>query len=240
MRREEKLHDFLPGSNTILEEGETISTGGVNDASRDLDALGIELKISPPRALHNHGWVKNFNEAKMLIASCYLTVLDTNGDPTTITCDIVEGKSPLIIGLDVKIITDTLNMSHQTTIRFRRPSENASRVLLAYIKTEETGNDLLRMYIVTHTKYTKNSLMDNVISPTYLNITKKVHRFTHATNTEIKDTFSDVHRLDDTVKAACDQVYEACSICVSSGRSASKKYISTYHDVSTTSHFGIR
>lgn len=54
-------------------------------------------------------------------------VEDTCGKPTMLTFDLVEGESPLIVGLDIKRYADTLNRHEPPLIIFKRPTDTSER-----------------------------------------------------------------------------------------------------------------
>lgn len=89
--------------------------------------LGIDLVLSPPRAIYQHGWGTECSQAKDIKYSWYLTVFDVNGKSTTLPFDHVQGSAPLIVGLDIEKYGNTHNMKTQTYIEFKRTNDNSSR-----------------------------------------------------------------------------------------------------------------
>jgi len=142
--------------------------------------------LHPPRAYYQHGWGVNCSEAKPIVASWYLTVDDVYHKPTTLVFDMVEGTSPLIIGLDVKRFSNTNNIRDPSTINFERPTDSSRRTFLTYITKDANDNDRLKLELVTHVKSTYDSLMANIRNRPDINVAKKVHRFTHASAREMR------------------------------------------------------
>lgn len=215
--------------NPILDEGAPVSSGGTLNAARLADQLGIEFKVRNPERESCIGWGQNCADAKTVICIWNLTVLDNNGKSTELSFELVEGESPLIVGLDTKEHADTLNRSHPRKIIFQRPCDRSPREMYTYIAEDETKCRRLRLEIIPHTRATARSLMGNVIKRPELNMAKKIHRFTHAHSDEMKMLFKDAGMLTPVLKAACEKVHDACEICVSSGEPKKRKKISLTH-----------
>lgn len=91
-----------PEASPTLDRGAPTSTGGVADALKLRESLGIRFSLSLPRAMYHHGWGKDCEGAKMIRYRWYLIVPENNKRPSTISFDLVDGESPLAVGLDVK------------------------------------------------------------------------------------------------------------------------------------------
>lgn len=213
----------------MLDEGAPTSTGGVIDAMRLCDALARPLNLRAPREEYSHGWGTNCADAKKIKWSWDLMVEDMDGKPTMLTFDLVEGRSPLIIGLDVKRHADTMNRAETPSIVFRRPCDTSDRSFYTYIAKDGDGNDRIWFEIVPNMGTTSASLMGNTVGRREVGMVKKVHRLTHATSEEMKRLFKDARMGNRKVCEACDKVYEACDICTSSGRPHNSKKISLTH-----------
>lgn len=81
-----------------------------------------------------HGWDLNCADARPIINTWYLMASDRNGRPETFTFDIMDGKSPLIIGLDLKRYAITDNLASTPCIRFERPQDSEDREFITYIE----------------------------------------------------------------------------------------------------------
>lgn len=101
--------------------------------------LGIELVPSPPRAVYEHGWGMECTMAKITRHCWYLNIFVIEGRPTTLALDLVQGNSPLIIGLDVQKYGVTQNMRKKKYFKFRRPSDNHSRIFFRILPKIETA-----------------------------------------------------------------------------------------------------
>lgn len=98
------------------------------------DALGIQLKVEKPRDTYMYRLGERCADAKLVVCSWPHTVMDTNGYPTTLIFDMVKGRSPLIVGKDIKQYSDTCNMKTQRTITYRRPNDEISYTLHTHIQ----------------------------------------------------------------------------------------------------------
>lgn len=119
--------DFV---NPIIDTGAPTSTGGTEEAAKLCQILGIQLNLSPPRAIYQHGWGTECAQAQHIRHTWYLTLFDINGLPTTIAFDLVNGSSPLIIGLDVKRFGNTINIGREKVLQFKRPQDNRIRTFV--------------------------------------------------------------------------------------------------------------
>lgn len=154
---------------------------------------------------------------------------DINGKPTVLTFDLVTGKSPLIVGLDVKRHSDTVNRTGTPSIIFRRPCDTSDRTFYTYIAKDDDHNDRIKLEIVPHNKTTSASLLGNVSNRREIAMVKKIHRLTHATDDEMKQLFKDGNMSNERINDACEKIHQACDICTSTGRPRNSKKISLSH-----------
>ncbi|CDF33830.1 unnamed protein product [Chondrus crispus] len=140
-----KLHT---DPNPIFDVGAPTSTGGLNQVTHICDVLGITLNVEPPRSEYMHGWGIDCLDAKQVVCSWNVTIADTEGKPTSLTFDIVEGDSPLVIGLDIGRHTDSHNLTDKPFIKILRPHDNAPRRFNTYIAADDKRNpDCIRMRV---------------------------------------------------------------------------------------------
>lgn len=149
------------------------------------EVFGIELELSPPRAIYNHGWGIECSQAKQIRYYCYLTVFDTQGLPTTIPFYLVEGNSPVVIGMDIERYANINSMDECKQIEFKRPHDNSKLKFLTYVETDANGDERLRLDVATNRKSSVTSLMANIKKRPELNLVKKIHRFTHGNKDEL-------------------------------------------------------
>lgn len=154
----------------------------------------------------------------MVLATWYLTISDDQGRPTLFPFDLVECSSLLIIGLDIKRHSDTLNRRIPPALIFKRLMDREARMFFTYISDDEKDNLRLRAEIVTYGLYTKAGMLAIITMRKTLNMGKKVHRFTHLSSTEMKSILTDAGYDDTKLGEACDRLYTECDICASSGR----------------------
>ena len=215
--------------NPILDEGAPTSTGGIINASQICDFLCIPLTLRPPRTDYHHGWGLDCSGAKPIKHTWDLTINDINGKPTLISFDLVNGRSPLLVGLDIKRYADTLNRTTPSTLVFKRPEDTTERKFHTYIAPDDDGNERIRVEITPHAQSTSSSLMGSQTTRQELNMVKRVHRFSHATSREMQEMFRDAKMNSRKISTACDTVHKACDICASTGRPKDKKKVSLTH-----------
>lgn len=173
------------------------------------DALEITFCVGELRERYMHGWGDKCADEKLVCCSWNLTLIYKNV-PLTIVFYLVNGSSPLIIGMDVRQYSDTFNKKKPSTITIRRPTDTCTYKMNTYIDKYNSGNPRLRMEVVPHKNFTFTSLMEISHARQEVNLAKKVHRFGHATAEEmseiIKGTGFDTERLN----IACRKVYDSC------------------------------
>lgn len=76
---------------------------------------------------------------------------------------------------------------------------------------------------------TIKSLLDRTGRSIDKNSLKKIHGFTHATDSEMKSILEHAGLLSQEMSRACDVIHSACDICASTGRPATRKKVSLSH-----------
>lgn len=127
------LDTLLPNPHPIDDEGAPTSNEGIENVITLCDVLGIPVEIDPPRERYYHGWGEECNGATMIICSWPTTIHDINGSSTKFTFDLVSGKSPLILGQDVRELCDIFNPTGQQYIKMRRPQDVTDKYLYTYL-----------------------------------------------------------------------------------------------------------
>lgn len=199
------------------------------NAAKLCEYIGIPFTVRAPRGKYYHGWGTNCANPKPMIYTWDLYVIDANGRNTTLTFDLVDGESPLLIGLDVKRHSDTINIDGHSRIVIKRPHDEKPRVFLTYIMKDEGGDERMRMDIIPHAQSTNNTLMASTVKRCDINLAKKLHRFTHKSKEEMKRILTDSRKLTPQLEKACSKVHDACEICTSTGRPANRRHISLTH-----------
>lgn len=221
--------DRRPDPNPIIDEGAPTSTGGMRNGAALCDQMDIAFQVDKPRASYLHGWGDKCADAKTIGFSWSTTIMGANNWPETLTLDLVDGESPLILGMDVRQYSDTCNQMYPSTIAFKRPHDKRVYTLYTYIANDETGNKRLRLGIVAHGQSTVSSLMANTQPRSELLTVKRLHRFGHGTAHEVREFLKDANLDQDKVSEACDKVYAACPICAATGIPAFRKKVSLSH-----------
>lgn len=214
--------------NPILDEGAPTSTGGLTEATQMCDMIGMPLRLEAPRADYLHGWGIGCADARPIINSWDMNVNDINGKATTFTFDLMKGESPLIIGLDVKKYAITDNTSKPPCMRFKRPTDNDYRQFNTYIEPDDSDNNRIRLEIIPHSRSTVQTLMAND-DRTDISLAKRLHRFTHASDEEMRRILTDANKMTPGLGDACTKVRQACDICASTGTPVPRRKISITH-----------
>lgn len=102
-------------------------------------------------------------------------MFDVQGKPTTIPFDLVNGSSPLIIGIDIEKYGNTHNRGEKKYIAFRRPQDKSKIIFFTYIAKDGNGDERSWLDLVPHTNSSVKSLMGNIKTRPEINIVKKVH-----------------------------------------------------------------
>ena len=217
--------------NPIIDEGAPSSTGGIINAVTLCDFLGIPLTIFAPREHYEHGWGDDCHDARPIVATWTLTIMDQKSNPVALTFDLVRGESPLLIGLDVMQHADIINTKIPRHIRFQRPFDTRSFSLLTYIEYdhEHSNTKRLRLEIIPHKQSSVATLMANISTlrgRTPLAFSKQIHRYTHAPAEEIKSICKTAGILDSQLAHAIDVVDSECEVCTKNGRLASTLKVS--------------
>lgn len=129
-------------ANPILDEGAPTSTGRVNNYMSLFMAICIGLKLKPSRAINLHEWGEGCSDSKRIICSWTITMPEIDGRPAKYTFDLVRGRSPFIIGLDLKRNSDTFNLTTPHIIRFKRPMDRTELSFFTYISNDKGGERL--------------------------------------------------------------------------------------------------
>lgn len=98
------------------------------NAARLCEALGIELKVEHPRKSYHHGWGQGCADYKPIMRTWTILTMDVNDRPTSLCFDLVDGVSPLLVGLDIKRYADTVNTEEPTVLLIKRPTDGEYRV----------------------------------------------------------------------------------------------------------------
>lgn len=154
---------------------------------------------------------------------------DVNGKPTTFTFDLVHGRSPLIIGMDVRKYCNTYNQGEQKFIRMKRPDDKQERIMFTYIILEDSR---LRLDVAPHPRSIARTLLGNIQTTakrTPLTFCKRIHRYTHATEDEMTALCADSNMMDTELAKAIKAVCEACEVCAKNGAPKTSRKISLTH-----------
>lgn len=139
--------------------------------------------------------------------------------------DLIDGDSPLIIGLYVNKFANLTKTQYAVLIR---PSDNKPRKLQTYIAKDAEENERMRIETAQYIGSSPISLMANKTKRPEPNF-KKVHRFTHVHTREMKWLFQEAGMLTTIIRKAVDKGQKSCSTCTSSVHQAVLLSARTYH-----------
>lgn len=134
--------------------------------------------------------------------------------PNVLKFDLIEGSSPITIGLDVLQYASMHKIQHR--LSSKRSSDKPERIFLTYIAAYHTHNIRARLLLLPHYKLFTRSLLGMALNGIEAHVTKKLHRMIHAPKhkTEIRLRDAGIER-----KYLFNRyivIYESCNICASS------------------------
>lgn len=138
----------------------------------------------------------------------------------TLAFDLMEGHSPLVVGMAVRQDSDTCNRTWSRSITFERPHDKREFTLFKYVAHDSTGNRWLRLEIAAHVYKRVSTLLASACASSELKVVKRVNKLGHATPAEMTELLSGTYMEKGKVREACDKVHYACMICPGTGRPA--------------------
>lgn len=220
----------LTDPNPILDDGSPTSTGGMSSAIKLFEALGIAFDVRRPDKLYERGWGFQCQGASPIACSWSITVQDLAGSPTTFDFDLFRDDSPLIIGLDLRIHSNTENMGTGRAFKFKRPTDSDVRMFQTYVSGEHDLDKRLRVNLCSTVGVTTDKTMGALISNLRASrLVKRFHRLTHATPSETRRFMKSGGRLTGDVEKEIEEVHHACEICAQSGQPEPSRKISMTH-----------
>lgn len=85
--------------------------------------------------------------------------MDANEKPTSLQFNMVERTSPLLIELDIKRYSDTVNTKEPSVLVIKLPTDVEFWMFYRYISEEGSGEDRLRVELAPHKRYTVNAFL---------------------------------------------------------------------------------
>lgn len=132
-----------PDVSPILDDGAPTASGGIDNAAKLYNTLGLCLNLIPPRMLYINRWGINGTDAKPIVASWYLTVNKTKKNGNTFIFDLIDCERSLIVGLDVRRSSKTDNVSIPPIISLKRPTNSIVKDFYTYISNDDDQNPRL-------------------------------------------------------------------------------------------------
>lgn len=150
------------------------------------DAMVRAFEVSAPNKRYLDGWGEQCGHAKYAICSWHITVFDTTQNHVMLGFHLVNGHSPLIVGMDLWRYSDSHNITSPTMMTFQRPSDARQFALPTYIDEDAGGDQTLRLGIVPHRNSSLTFMLPKTGTRHELNLVRKVHRSAHANVAEMK------------------------------------------------------
>lgn len=191
--------------------------------------MGITLTVDAPRNTYMHGWGTKCSDAKPIRGFWKITIMDVERYPVTFEFDLVEGWSPLIIGLDAAQYANTCNRTDPTTFSIKRPQDRRVYTLHTYTARDQQNSNRLRLQVVPRSNTQIRAMVTTTGSNRELNMAKRIHRFGHASAKDMEDLMRPMKFDQGKVREVCEKGQSACPICVTTGRPIDRKKISTSH-----------
>lgn len=153
-----------PDINPILDEGAPTSKEGTQNAMKLADVLGLNFDLRPVSQPYLVGWGDCGANPKKVIFNWTFTINDIMSTPTEFSFDILPGFSPIILGLNQKKYSNTLNNQNPSMITFQRPIDIKPKVFYTYLHADQIGNKRLRLELVPHKLTTHYTLLAKKVS----------------------------------------------------------------------------
>lgn len=83
--------------------------GRTNSALLFCELSNLKFSLHPPRESYIHGWGRDCHNARLVIRSWTVTVIDISDSSTTLNFDIIHRDAPLLIGLDLLCFSNCHN-----------------------------------------------------------------------------------------------------------------------------------
>lgn len=100
--------------------------------------LEIDFDVRAAEKYYSHGWGNNSFAAKPIVCSWDLFVIGSHGKPTVLKCNLIQGITALITGLDVPRYAKIDNNQHR--LLFKRPTDKSKRFFSTYIANDAGNN----------------------------------------------------------------------------------------------------
>lgn len=95
---------------------------------------------------------KDCHDARPIVVSWTITIMENNRHPIALKLDLVRGESPFIVGLDVMQSAYIINREITRLVKIKRPSDIKILSLFTYITQDEQHRATrLRIEIVQFT-----------------------------------------------------------------------------------------
>lgn len=130
-------------TNPILDPGAPVSFAGIRAAAHFAEETGIEFILKTPETRRRHGFGPGSTQGGETIGVWQCSVYDLHDRPVSFSFDIIEGDSPVLLGLDYDGMADTMSLVQPATWRVRVDEDDYEFGL--YIARDAGGN--LRRYV---------------------------------------------------------------------------------------------
>lgn len=188
----------------------------------------MQLCFTEARNHYQHGWGAEFHDGQMVKCTWKPTEMDIQSRPVNFSFDLIEGSSPIIIGLDVKQHAETWSRTGPRTFMCERPSEIHVHTIHTYVVQDTRRNYQSRLQIVPHSRSSLSTIMSSN-NKKEIQMSKQIHRFGHACAKDLKLLMKPTNYNEEKVKITWLKVKSACTNFPSSGTPTDRKKVSTTH-----------
>lgn len=156
----------------------------------------------------------------------YLTIFDKQGLGSNIPFNLVEGRSTLIIAMDIDRFGRTNTVRKRGSLELWQPLDKHKSNFITYIANDENGDEKTWLDIVLHRKSCIKSLMSNITKLPEINLVNNVHRLTHGNLKDLTQLFTEAGMMTEKIQEYINRVPSSCIPCYSSLRLKNTKILS--------------
>jgi len=186
--------------------------------------------LKPPVEIFRHGYGPEMHGAKTVLCSWTLVIEDIQGRAQSFLFHLVEGDDPLLIGEDVVRKGKVDNIENLFLLQQPDGGFNSfhtyydaaeGRRRLSATVPVSTSERAVVSYLTISSGRIQGMLPHS--------IAKKLHRYTHATVQEMTKICQAAGILNEKIRRALEDTFEACEVCCTTGRPKDSKKVSITH-----------
>lgn len=183
--------------NPMLDEVVPKSIRGIVDALKLCDPLRQNFEVHPPllkyirhiRSTSSTFEVKPWMgedgiSSKPVVYSRRMCATDTYGKETKIPFDLIDGSSPLLLGLDV--MQHAVSKNNIGRVTFQRPQNFGQKTFRTCIAHGEDRNKRIKLDFIPHVRSTVSSILGDRSKKNESTMARTLHRVTHVPKKEME------------------------------------------------------